>query len=125
MPASPHVGEPDVGDHEFHDGTGRRGTFAPRALAYTASKHAVVGLMRAYANLLAPHGIRVNTVHPTGVATPMVLNPAMQEYLESIGTKSGGGNALPVAMIEAADVSNAIAWLVGRRSVRDRDDGPR
>jgi SDR family mycofactocin-dependent oxidoreductase len=88
------------------------GTFAPGALAYTASKHAVVGLMRAYANLLAPHKIRVNTVHPTGVATPMVLNPAMQDYLESIGTESGGGNALPVAMIEPADVSNAIAWLV-------------
>lgn len=51
----------------------------------------------------------VSTVHPTGAATPMVLNPAMQEYLESIGTKSGGGgDALPVAMIEPADVSNAM-----------------
>jgi SDR family mycofactocin-dependent oxidoreductase len=88
------------------------GTDAPGALAYTASKHAVVGLMRAYANHLAPHGIRVNTVHPAGVATPMVLNPAMRQYLESIGTRGGGGNALPVSMIEPADVSNAIAWLV-------------
>jgi NAD(P)-dependent dehydrogenase (short-subunit alcohol dehydrogenase family) len=42
----------------------------------------------------------------------MVLNPAMQEYLASIGTRSGGGNALPVDMIEPVDVSNAIAWLV-------------
>jgi SDR family mycofactocin-dependent oxidoreductase len=88
------------------------GTDKIGALAYTASKHGVVGLMRAYANLLAPHGIRVNTVHPTGVGTQMVLNPAMQEYLESIGTKTGGGNALPVNMIEAIDVSNAIGWLV-------------
>jgi SDR family mycofactocin-dependent oxidoreductase len=88
------------------------GTDAPGALAYTASKHGVVGLMRAYANRLAPHGIRVNTVHPTGVATPMVINPAMQEYLQAIGTSTGGGNALPVSMIEPIDVSNAIAWLV-------------
>ena len=39
-------------------------------LGYTASKHGVVGLMRSYANILAPHRIRVNTVHPTGVRTP-------------------------------------------------------
>ncbi|MGH3493255.1 MAG: mycofactocin-coupled SDR family oxidoreductase [Sciscionella sp.] len=88
------------------------GTEAPGALAYTASKHGVVGLMRAYANQLAPHSIRVNTVHPTGVGTAMVINPAMQEYLEAIGTRTGGGNALPVPMIEPIDVSNAIAWLV-------------
>jgi NAD(P)-dependent dehydrogenase (short-subunit alcohol dehydrogenase family) len=88
------------------------GTDSSGALAYTASKHGVVGLMRAYANFLAPHRIRVNTVHPTGVATPMVLNPAMEEYLRAIGTKSGGGNALPVDMIEAIDVSNVVAWLV-------------
>lgn len=88
------------------------GTDKPGALAYTASKHGVVGLMRAYANLLAPHRIRVNAVHPTGIGTRMVDNPAMQEYLASIGTQSGGGNALPVGMIEPIDISNAIAWLV-------------
>src|SRR5207237_5701487 len=38
---------------------------------YTAAKAGVVGLMRAYANLLAPHGIRVNTIHPTGVNSGM------------------------------------------------------
>src|ERR1700754_786820 len=51
-------------------------------LGYTASKHGVVGLMRSYANTLAPWNIRVNTVHPTGVNTPMVVNQAMQEFLE-------------------------------------------
>jgi NAD(P)-dependent dehydrogenase (short-subunit alcohol dehydrogenase family) len=39
-------------------------------LPYTASKHAVVGVMRGLAVGLAPHSIRVNTVHPTGVDTP-------------------------------------------------------
>ena len=85
----------------------------PGGLAYTASKHGVVGLMRAYANYLAPHSIRVNTVHPTGVATPMVLNPVMEEVLSS-DEWSGGGmtNALPVPMVEPIDITNAIMWLV-------------
>ena len=44
--------------------------------AYSASKHAVVGLARTLANELGPRNIRVNTVHPGAVATPMVLNEA-------------------------------------------------
>ena len=52
-----------------------------RSHAYTASKHGVVGLMRSYANNLARHRIRVNTVHPTGVNTPMVVNDFMQQWL--------------------------------------------
>jgi SDR family mycofactocin-dependent oxidoreductase len=41
---------------------------------YTAAKHGLVGLMRTLANEVAPHRIRVNTVHPTNVATDMILN---------------------------------------------------
>lgn len=85
----------------------------PGGLGYTASKHAVVGLMRAYANHLAPHSIRVNTLHPCGVATPMVINPAMAEVLASPDWSGEGlTNALPVAVIESIDVTNAILWLV-------------
>lgn len=51
--------------------------------AYTASKHGLIGLMRSFANWVGPHSIRVNTVHPTGVATPMILNEPMQAYLTS------------------------------------------
>ena len=40
-------------------------------LAYAASKHGIVGLMRTLANALAPESIRVNTVHPTAVNTMM------------------------------------------------------
>ena len=82
-------------------------------LGYTASKHGVVGLMRSYANTLAPHRIRVNSVHPTGVNTPMVVNDIMQAWLDadpSVGDAMA--NALPVGMIEPVDVSNAIVWLV-------------
>lgn len=89
-------------------GGGTRG-----GLGYTASKHGVVGLMRSYANTLAPHRIRVNSVHPTGVRTPMVVNEVMQEFLASDPSLSDAmANALPVDMVEPADVSNAIVWLV-------------
>lgn len=82
-------------------------------LGYTAAKHGVIGLMRAYANALASYNIRVNTVHPTGVNTPMVANEAFlgsaDQFPELFEAMS---NALPVPLIEASDVSEAIAWLV-------------
>ena len=82
------------------------------SLGYTAAKHGGVGLMRAYANLLAPHGIRVNSVHPTGVDTPMVSNPAMQAYFRSPeGRTNATTNAMPVGMITPQDVANAVLWL--------------
>jgi SDR family mycofactocin-dependent oxidoreductase len=80
---------------------------------YTASKHGVVGLMRSYANTLAPHRIRVNSVHPTGVRTPMAVNEAMQEFVAADPSMGDAfANALPVDMVESADISNAILWLV-------------
>jgi SDR family mycofactocin-dependent oxidoreductase len=85
---------------------------SPGLLGYFASKHGVVGLMRAYANVLAPYGIRCNTVHPTGVNTPMVANPEFgalaaerPEFVEAMR------NALPVPMVEPEDISNAILYL--------------
>lgn len=85
----------------------------PGGLGYTASKHGVVGLMRAYANILAPHSIRVNSVHPTGVRTPMVVNPEMERFLAADPAMGQHMmNALPVDMVEAVDISNAIVWLV-------------
>ena len=69
--------------------------------------------MRSYANNLAPHSIRVNSVHPTGVRTPMVVNDVMQEFLGQDRSLSDlMPNALPVDMVEPVDVSNAILWLV-------------
>jgi SDR family mycofactocin-dependent oxidoreductase len=91
----------------MHDGSG--GT-----AGYCAAKHGVVGLMRGYAKLLGPHGIRVNTVHPMGVATPMVQNPEFEEfYARNAATVEAGTRRLPIAILEPADVSNAILWLVG------------
>lgn len=82
-------------------------------LGYAASKHGIVGLMRTLANALAPHSIRVNTVHPTAVNTMMAVNPAMTAFLENY--PDGGPhlqNPMPVALLEPEDISAAIAYLV-------------
>ncbi len=80
---------------------------------YTASKHGVVGLMRTWANWLAPHSIRVNSVHPTGVRTPMIINDVFEAYHEATAELGSAlQNLLPVPMIEPIDVSNAVLWLV-------------
>ncbi|MQA97641.1 MAG: mycofactocin-coupled SDR family oxidoreductase [Streptosporangiales bacterium] len=84
----------------------------PGGLGYAASKHGVVGLMRSYANILAPHRIRVNTVHPTGVRTPMIVNEVMEAVLAADPTMGQAmANALPVDMVEPEDISNAIVYL--------------
>jgi NAD(P)-dependent dehydrogenase (short-subunit alcohol dehydrogenase family) len=81
--------------------------------AYTASKHGAVGLMRATAIDLAPHGIRVNSVHPTGVRTPMVENEVFGAYAEKhprLGELMA--NKLPIDVVEAEDITNAVLYLV-------------
>lgn len=84
----------------------------PGGLGYTAAKHGVVGLMRSYANQLAQHWIRVNTIHPTGVNTPMVVNDVMQDMINSGELGGALDNPLPVPLIEAVDISNGILYLV-------------
>jgi len=81
-------------------------------LGYIAAKHGVVGLMRAYANSLGPYGIRCNTVHPTGVNTPMVANPEFAAAAEALPElREGSRNALPTDIIEPVDISNAMVFL--------------
>jgi SDR family mycofactocin-dependent oxidoreductase len=88
----------------------------PGGLGYTASKHGVVGLMRSYANRLAPHCIRVNSIHPTGVNTPMINNEHTRQWLEQLIAESETpidmGNAMPVDAVEPEDIAAAVAWLV-------------
>jgi SDR family mycofactocin-dependent oxidoreductase len=79
---------------------------------YVAAKHGVVGLARSFANELAQYRIRVNTVHPTGVETPMVVNDELPAFMEKYPDMADNmQNALPVEMLDAADISNAIIWL--------------
>jgi SDR family mycofactocin-dependent oxidoreductase len=81
--------------------------------AYVASKHGVTGLMRNTALELAPHRIRVNCIAPTGVATPMVDNPVVREYLEAHPELAKTmANPFPVDAVEPVDISNGILFLV-------------
>lgn len=88
--------------------------------AYTTAKHGVVGLMKSLAVELGQHSIRVNTVHPTGVNTDLLVNdstfklfrpdleaPTKDDVMESYY----GLNILPVPWVEPSDVSQVVTFL--------------
>jgi SDR family mycofactocin-dependent oxidoreductase len=97
---------------------GLAGVGSPDAgsVGYAAAKHGVVGLMRVYANLLAKQSIRVNSIHPSGVDTPMINNEFTRQWLADLVAQSDSppdmGNAMPVDVLHADDIANAVAWLV-------------
>ncbi|WP_328310431.1 mycofactocin-coupled SDR family oxidoreductase [Actinomycetospora sp. NBC_00405] len=88
---------------------------------YVSAKHGIVGLMRNLANELAPHRVRVNTVHPTNVDTHMIQNPGTWGMFapgdpEPTQEKAIAGftslNALEIPWIESVDVANAVLFLL-------------
>jgi SDR family mycofactocin-dependent oxidoreductase len=81
---------------------------------YNAAKHGVVGVMRYYATSLAEKHIRVNSVHPTGVDTPMMMNPQSQEFFTNPEFGAALQNLLPVEAIDAADITEAMVYLCGQ-----------
>ncbi|MGB3353606.1 MAG: mycofactocin-coupled SDR family oxidoreductase [Mycobacterium sp.] len=84
------------------------------AAGYTAAKHGVVGLMRHFATSLASRNIRVNSVHPGGVATPMVLNEAMAGFVaEHPSFGESQRPLLTIPMMEPGDVSETMVYLCG------------
>lgn len=87
---------------------------------YVSAKHGVVGLMRTLALELAADSIRVNSLHPTQVDTPMIMNEATYKLFdpanpnptrESFAAPSQAMNALPIPWVEAVDISNALLFL--------------
>ncbi|MCZ4615560.1 mycofactocin-coupled SDR family oxidoreductase [Rhodococcus qingshengii] len=87
---------------------------------YTAAKHGVVGLMRSLAKELAPHNVRVNTVHPTNVDTLMIQNPLVRGKFrpdledptrEEFAAAAMTMNMLAIPWIEPVDVANAALFL--------------
>jgi SDR family mycofactocin-dependent oxidoreductase len=80
--------------------------------AYGASKHGVVGLMRQFAVELSQARIRVNSVHPTGVDTMMIRNPAMEKFIgEFSDTFTSLFNLLPVDVLQPRDISDTVLFL--------------
>lgn len=87
---------------------------------YTAAKHGINGLMKTLAQELADHRIRVNSVNPTQVDTPMIMNDPMyrlfcpdvdQPTREHFAPVSQAMNALPIPWVEPRDVSNSVVFL--------------
>ncbi|BDZ64220.1 mycofactocin-coupled SDR family oxidoreductase [Agromyces mangrovi Wang et al. 2018] len=87
---------------------------------YVSAKHGVVGLMKTLALELAPDMIRVNSVHPTVVDTPMVQNDAIYRLFrpdlenptkDDFAAGASAINALPIPWVEAVDISNAVLFL--------------
>ena len=85
----------------------------PFLTPYVASKHGLVGIMRSLANELASSHVRVNSLHPTGVDTPMLVGMAgLTGHLE--GSPELGPlfhNSLPVDLLQPEDISNAVLFL--------------
>jgi SDR family mycofactocin-dependent oxidoreductase len=92
----------------------------PGVANYATAKHGLVGLAGSLANEVAEHGIRVNTLHPTNVRTPMIDNttsarifrpdldaPTLDDGAEALRRI----NLLPIPWIEPDDVSAAVLWL--------------
>lgn len=84
---------------------------------YSASKHALIGLARSQAIELAPHGIRVLSIHPTGVNTPMNDGLAFLEGStpREIAERSAG-NLLPVPWLEPEDVAESVLFLASDKA---------
>jgi SDR family mycofactocin-dependent oxidoreductase len=84
---------------------------------YAASKWGLTGLTKSWAIELAPYNIRVNSIHPTGVNTPM--NDGLAE-LEGATPKEiaerSAGNLIDVPWIEPQDVANAVLFLASEKS---------
>ena len=93
----------------------------PGTAHYSAAKAGLVMLAKVLAKELAPESIRVNTVHPTTVATDMILNEPTYKLFrpdlenptrEDFETAARTLNRLPIAAMEPVDISNAILYLV-------------
>lgn len=92
---------------------------------YVASKHGVVGLMKAFANELGPHRIRVNTIHPTAVNTAMSSDSSVPEVaaaqpmfvlgatnvLPDLDTPADA-EYVPIGFLEPGEVSKTVLFLL-------------
>jgi (+)-trans-carveol dehydrogenase len=105
--------------------SGLKANIFPHLGHYVAAKHGVVGLMRTFAVELGQHMIRVNSVHPTHVNTPMVMNEGAYKMvrpdLENPGPDDVApffqmSHTLPIPWVEPEDISNAVLFFASDES---------
>jgi SDR family mycofactocin-dependent oxidoreductase len=92
----------------------------PHTGHYIAAKHGVVGLMRTFAVELGQHSIRVNSVHPTNVNTPLFMNEGTMKLFrpdlenpgpDDLAVAAKFMHVLPIGWVEPIDISNAVLFL--------------
>jgi SDR family mycofactocin-dependent oxidoreductase len=97
----------------------------PHTGHYIAAKHGVVGLMRTFAVELGQHFIRVNSVHPTNVNTPMFMNDGTMKLFrpdlktpgpDDLKAAAQFMHVLPIGWVEPVDISNAVLFLASDES---------
>ncbi|ORV98304.1 mycofactocin-coupled SDR family oxidoreductase [Mycobacterium kyorinense] len=92
----------------------------PFMVHYTASKHAVTGMARAFAAELGKHSIRVNSVHPGPVNTAMGSGDMVAAITATTETNPQLANMLtpflPSWVAEPEDIADAVCWLASDES---------
>lgn len=92
----------------------------PFMVHYTASKHAVTGLARAFAAELGKHSIRVNSVHPGPVNSPMGSGQMISAMGKAMETNPQLSNMLtpflPSWSAEPEDIADTVCWLASDES---------
>jgi (+)-trans-carveol dehydrogenase len=92
----------------------------PHTGHYVAAKHGVVGLMRTFAVELGAQNIRVNSVHPTNVNTPLFMNDGTMKLFRPDLEHPGPDDmkvvgqlmhTLPIGWVEPEDIANAVLFL--------------
>ena len=97
----------------------------PMMTQYVAAKHGVVGIMRSLAVELAQYMIRVNSVHPSHVNTPMVMNDATLSLFRPDLEHPGPDDIAPICQmfhtmprpwVEVEDITNAVLFFASDES---------
>jgi SDR family mycofactocin-dependent oxidoreductase len=92
----------------------------PNTAHYSATKHAVIGLTKVFANEFAHEFIRFNCISPNSVDTPMIQNEATYKLFRpdlehpkqsDVVDAFASLNALPIPFLDARDISNAVVYL--------------
>jgi SDR family mycofactocin-dependent oxidoreductase len=120
MASAPHIIDGGRGGSIILIGSAAGVKMEPFMIHYVVSKHAVLGMARGFAAELGRHSIRVNSLHPGAVASPMgggEMREAIQSAAETYPYLRGMNKPLlPEGHAQPEDIADAVAWLASDQS---------